>query len=154
MSSSAKINNEKIVRNLNFFHFLPLKLFPESQDKELSKICADKQRISININVLSGRHLSMKIRPLGDRVVVRRKEEETKSAGGIVLPGSATEKPNQGEVLAVGNGRVLDNGDVRPVDLKVGDTVLFGGYVQNTVTVEGEELLVLSEAEIFGVVEA
>ncbi len=96
----------------------------------------------------------MKIRPLGDRVVVRRKEEETKSAGGIVLPGSATEKPNQGEVLAVGNGRILENGDVRPVDLKVGDTVLFGGYVQNTVTVEGEELLVLGEAEIFGVIEA
>ena len=96
----------------------------------------------------------MKIRPLGDRVVVRRKEEETKSAGGIVLPGSATEKPNQGEVLAVGNGRVLDNGEVRPVDVKVGDTVLFGGYVQNTVTVDGEELLVLAEAEIFGVIEA
>lgn len=95
----------------------------------------------------------MKIRPLGDRVVVRRKEEETKSAGGIVLPGSATEKPNQGEVLAVGNGRVLDNGEVRPVDLKVGDTVLFGGYVQ-TVTVDGEELLVLGEGEIFGVLEA
>jgi chaperonin GroES len=96
----------------------------------------------------------MKIRPLGDRVVVRRKEEETKSAGGIVLPGSATEKPNQGEVLAVGNGRVLDNGEVRPVQVNVGDTVLFGGYVQNTVTVDGEELLVLSEAEIFGVLEA
>ncbi|MFC3149482.1 co-chaperone GroES [Litoribrevibacter euphylliae] len=95
----------------------------------------------------------MKIRPLGDRVVVRRKEEETKSAGGIVLPGSATEKPNQGEVLAVGNGRVLDNGEVCPVDLKVGDTVLFGGYVQ-TVTVDGEELLVLGEGEIFGVLEA
>lgn len=95
----------------------------------------------------------MKIRPLGDRVVVRRKEEETKSAGGIVLPGSATEKPNQGEVLAVGNGRVLDNGEVRPVDVKVGDTVLFGGYVQ-TVTVDGEELLVLGEGEIFGVLEA
>ena len=96
----------------------------------------------------------MNIRPLGDRVVVRRKEEETKTAGGIVLPGSAAEKPNQGEVLAVGNGRVLDNGEVRPVAVNVGDTVLFGGYVQNAVTVDGEELLVLTEAEIFAVLEA
>jgi chaperonin GroES len=96
----------------------------------------------------------MKIRPLGDRVVVRRKEEETKTAGGIVLPGSATEKPNQGEVVAVGNGRALDNGEVRPVAVNVGDTVVFGGYSQNTVTVDGEELLVLAEAEIFAVLEA
>jgi len=95
----------------------------------------------------------MNIRPLQDRVVVRREEEETTSAGGIVLPGSATEKPSQGEVLAVGPGRLLDNGDVRPVDLKVGDKVLFGKYASNTVKMGDEELLILSEGEIFGVLE-
>ncbi len=95
----------------------------------------------------------MKIRPLQDRVVVRRKEEETKTAGGIVLPGSAAEKPAQGEVLAVGPGRILDNGDKRPIDLKVGDTVVFGKYASNTVKVNDEELLILSENEIFGVIE-
>jgi len=95
----------------------------------------------------------MKIRPLQDRVVVRRTEEETKTAGGIVLPDSATEKPAQGEVLAVGAGRLLDNGDVRPIDLKVGDTVVFGKYASNTIKIDGEELLILSESEIYGVVE-
>jgi len=95
----------------------------------------------------------MNIRPLHDRVVVRRLDEETKSAGGIVLPDAAQEKPSQGEVLAVGPGRVLDNGDVRPVDIKVGDTVLFGQYGGNTVKVDGDELLVMNESEIFGVLE-
>jgi len=95
----------------------------------------------------------MKIRPLQDRVVVRRKEEETKTAGGIVLPGSAAEKPAQGEILAVGPGRISENGDKRPVDLKVGDTVVFGKYASNTVKVDDEELLILSENEIFGVIE-
>ena len=95
----------------------------------------------------------MNIRPLQDRVIVKRQEEETKSAGGIVLPGSATEKPSQGEVVAVGPGRLLDNGDVRPVDLKVGDTVIFGKYASNTVKLGDEELLILNESEIFGVVE-
>lgn len=91
----------------------------------------------------------MNIRPLHDRVVVRRKEEEEKTAGGIVLPGSAKEKPNQGEVVAVGNGRVLDNGDVRPVDVKVGDTVVFGKYAgSDTIEVNGEELVILSESDI------
>jgi len=93
----------------------------------------------------------MKIRPLHDRVVVRREEEETKSAGGIVLPGSAAEKPSRGEVLAVGNGRILDNGDVRMLDVKVGDQVMFGQYGGNTVKIDGEELLILSESEILGV---
>jgi chaperonin GroES len=96
----------------------------------------------------------MKIRPLQDRVVVRRKEEETKSAGGIVLPGSAAEKPAQGEVLAVGPGRVMENGEKRPVDLKVGDTVVFGKYASNTIKIDGEEQLILSENEIYGVIEA
>ena len=96
----------------------------------------------------------MKIRPLQDRVVVRRTEEETTTAGGIVLPDSATEKPAQGEVVAVGPGRILDNGDHRPVDLKVGDTVVFGKYSSNTVKIDEEELLILNESEIYGVVEA
>ncbi len=95
----------------------------------------------------------MNIRPLQDRVVVRRTEEETKSAGGIVLPGSATEKPSQGEVLAVGPGKKLDSGSVQPVDLKAGDTVLFGQYAGNTVKIDGEELLIMNESEVFGVVE-
>ena len=95
----------------------------------------------------------MKIRPLHDRVVVRRKEEEETTAGGIVLPGSAKEKPSQGEVLAIGNGRVLDNGEVRALDVKVGDVVLFGQYSGSTVKVDGEELLIVNESEIFGVIE-
>ncbi len=95
----------------------------------------------------------MKIRPLQDRVVVRRQEEETTTAGGIVLPGSATEKPSQGEVVAVGPGRLLDNGDVRPVDLKAGDKVIFGKYASNTIKLGDEELLILNESEIFGVIE-
>ena len=80
----------------------------------------------------------MNIRPLQDRVVVRRLEEETKSAGGIVIPGSAAEKPSQGEVLAVGTGKKLENGSVKSVDLKVGDKVLFGQYAGSTVKVDGE----------------
>ena len=96
----------------------------------------------------------MNIRPLHDRIVVRRKEEEEKTAGGIVLPGSAKEKPNQGEVVAVGNGRVLDNGDIRPVDVKVGDVVVFGKYAgSDTIDVDGEELVILSESDIKAVVE-
>ena len=96
----------------------------------------------------------MKIRPLQDRVVVRRMEEETTSAGGIVLPGSATEKPAQGEVLAVGPGKRLDSGDTQAVDVNVGDTVVFGKYSSNTVKVGDEELLILNESEIFGVIES
>lgn len=96
----------------------------------------------------------MKLRPLHDRVVIRRSEEETKTAGGIVLPGSATEKPNQGEVVAIGTGRVLDNGEVRPLAVKVGDKVVFGPYSgSNTVKVEGEDLLIMGENEILAVIE-
>jgi chaperonin GroES len=95
----------------------------------------------------------MKIRPLHDRVVVRRMEEETKTAGGIVLPDSAAEKPSRGEVLAVGPGKLLDNGEVRAPGLKAGDKVVFGQYAGSTVKVDGEELLILSETEIFGVLE-
>ncbi|MBQ0712576.1 MAG: co-chaperone GroES [Porticoccus sp.] len=97
----------------------------------------------------------MKIRPLHDRVVVRRKEEEEKTAGGILLPGSAKEKTNEGEVVAVGSGRVLDNGEVRPVDVNVGDTVVFGKYAgSDTIEIEGQELVILSESDIKAVVEA
>ena len=95
----------------------------------------------------------MKIRPLHDRVIVRRMEEERTSAGGIVIPDSATEKPIQGEVLAVGNGKITESGDVRPLDVKVGDKVLFGKYAGTEVKVEGEELLVMREEDIMGVVE-
>lgn len=93
----------------------------------------------------------MSIRPLHDRVVVRRKEEEKTTASGIVLPGSAAEKPNQGEVLAVGKGRILQSGEVQPMDVKVGDRVLFGQYSGSTVKVDDEELLIMSETDILGV---
>ena len=96
----------------------------------------------------------MNIRPLQDRVVVRSTEEEKTSAGGIVLPGSASEKPAQGEVIAVGPGKRQENGDTQPVDLKVGDTVVFGKYASNTVKIGDEELLILSEGEIYGVIES
>ncbi|MBE0482227.1 MAG: co-chaperone GroES [Bacterioplanes sp.] len=97
----------------------------------------------------------MKIRPLHDRVVVRRKEEEQTTAGGILLPGSATEKPNQGEVVAVGTGRVLNDGKVQPLAVSVGDTVVFGKYSgSNTIKVDGEELLLLNESDIYGVLES
>ena len=97
----------------------------------------------------------MKIRPLHDRVIVRRQEEEETSAGGIVLPGSAQENPNQGEVIAVGSGRILDNGESRAVDVNVGDTVVFGKYAgSDTIDVDGEELVILSESDIKAVVEA
>ena len=95
----------------------------------------------------------MNIRPLHDRVVVRRLEEETTSAGGIVLPDSATEKPSQGEVLAAGPGKANENGDVRALDVKVGDKISFGQYGGSTVKIDGEEVLILSESEIFGVLE-
>jgi chaperonin GroES len=95
----------------------------------------------------------MNIRPLHDRIVVRRLDEETLTAGGIVLPDSAAEKPSQGEVLAVGPGKVLDNGEVRAPDVSVGDKVLFGQYGGSTVKIDGDELLIMNETEIFGVLE-
>ena len=95
----------------------------------------------------------MKLRPLHDRVIVKRMEEETTSPGGIVIPDTATEKPSRGEVIAVGNGKILDNGDVRPLDLKAGDKVLFGKYSGTEVKVEGEEYLVMSESDVMAVLE-
>ncbi|HSG64507.1 MAG TPA: co-chaperone GroES [Gammaproteobacteria bacterium] len=95
----------------------------------------------------------MKIRPLHDRVVIRRTEEERTSPGGIVIPDSATEKPIKGEVVAVGKGKLLDSGEVRALDLKKGDKVLFGKYSGTEVKVEGEELLVMREDDVMAVIE-
>jgi chaperonin GroES len=96
----------------------------------------------------------MKIRPLHDRVIVKRIEDERKTASGIVIPDTAAEKPDQGEVLAVGTGKILEDGKVRPIALKVGERVLFGKYSGQTVKVDGEELLVMREEDIMGVIEA
>ena len=95
----------------------------------------------------------MNIRPLHDRVIVKRVEEEKTSPGGIVIPDSATEKPVQGEIIAVGNGKLLENGELRALDLKKGDKVLFGKYSGTEVKVSGEDYLVLREDDIMGVIE-
>ena len=94
----------------------------------------------------------MNIRPLHDRVIIRRMEEEKTSPGGIVIPDSAAEKPIKGQVVAVGKGKILDNGDVRPLDVKVGDMILFGKYSGTEVSVDGEELLVMREDDITAIV--
>ena len=90
----------------------------------------------------------MNIRPLHDRVVVRRKEEETTSPGGIVLPDSATEKPVQGEIVAAGKGKLLDNGEVRPLDVQVGDSVLFGKYSGTEIKIDGKAHLLIDAGDI------
>ncbi|WP_297527735.1 co-chaperone GroES [Thiohalobacter sp.] len=95
----------------------------------------------------------MNIRPLHDRVIIKRMEEERTTAGGIVIPDTAAEKPIRGEVIAVGNGKLLENGDVRPLDVKVGDKVLFGKYAGTEVKVDGEDLLVMREEDIMAVIE-
>lgn len=96
----------------------------------------------------------MNIRPLHERVVVRRLEEEQKTAGGIVLPGSAQEKPTRGEIVAVGKGRILESGDVRPLDVQVGDKVIFKeGFGVEKQKIDGEEVLIMSESDILGVLE-
>ena len=96
----------------------------------------------------------MKVRPLHDRILVRRVAEEEKTKGGIIIPDSAKEKPAEGEVIAVGNGKVQDDGKVRPVDVKKGDRVLFGKYSGTEVKIEGEEHLILREDDILGVIES
>ncbi len=96
----------------------------------------------------------MKFRPLHDRVLVRRAEAETKTAGGIIIPGTAEEKPSEGEIVAVGNGYVNDNGDVRGLDVKAGDKVIFKKWGSDEITVDGEELLVMKESDIIGVIAA
>jgi chaperonin GroES len=93
----------------------------------------------------------MNIRPLHDRVIIKRMEEERTSPGGIVIPDSATEKPSMGEIMAVGNGKILDSGEVRPLEVKVGDKVLFGQYAGTTVKHEGEEYLVMREDDVIAV---
>ena len=98
--------------------------------------------------------MSIKIRPLHDRVIVKRVEEENKSAGGIVIPDTAKEKPVRGKIVAIGKGKLLENGDIRPLDVQVGNVVLFGKYAGTEVKVSDEELLVLREEDIMGVVEA
>ena len=95
----------------------------------------------------------MKIRPLHDRVVIKRMEEEKASPGGIIIPDSATEKPVKGEVVAVGNGKIQDNGNVQPLDVKVGDTVLFGKYSGTEVTIDSDELVVMKEDDIMAVID-
>ena len=96
----------------------------------------------------------MNIRPLHDRVVVKRVEEERTSAGGIVIPDSATEKPQKGEVIAVGNGKISENGEVRALDVKVGDKVLFGKYSGTEIKVDGVDVLIMKEDDILGVLAA
>ena len=95
----------------------------------------------------------MKIRPLHDRVLIKRTEEERTSPGGIVIPDNAAEKPVKGEVKAVGKGKILENGDVRPLDVKVGDQVLFGKYSGTEVKIDGEDLLVMREEDVMAVLE-
>ena len=97
--------------------------------------------------------MSVKIRPLHDRVIVRRVEEEKKTKGGIVIPDTASEKPIRGEVIAIGPGKILDNGDVRALDVKKGDIVLFGKYAGTEVKIDGEELVVMREEDIMGVIQ-
>lgn len=95
----------------------------------------------------------MALRPLHDRVIIKRLEAETKSAGGIVIPDSAAEKPIKGEVVAIGTGKILDDGKVRPLAVKVGDKVLFGKYSGTEVKVDGEELLVMREEDLVAIIE-
>ena len=96
----------------------------------------------------------MKLRPLHDRVIIKRSDAESKSPGGIVLTGSAAEKSTRGEIIAGGNGRILDNGEIKPLDVKVGDKVLFSdGYGVKTEKLDGEEVLIMSESDILAIVE-
>ncbi len=96
----------------------------------------------------------MKFRPLHDRVLVRRAEAETKTAGGIIIPGTAEEKPSEGEIVAIGSGYVNDNGDVRALDVKEGDKVIFSKWAGTEVTIDGEELMVMKESDIIGIIAA
>ncbi len=95
----------------------------------------------------------MKIRPLHDRVIIRRMEEERTSPGGIVIPDTAAEKPIKGEVIAVGKGKILENGEIRPLDLQIGDTILFGKYSGTEVKIDGDEFLVMREEDVMAVFE-
>ncbi len=98
--------------------------------------------------------MSTNVRPLHDRVIVRRLDEEEKSAGGIIIPDSAKEKPVEGEVLAVGKGKILENGDVLPLDVKAGDKVIFSKYAGTEIKLDGNEVLMMREDDILGVIES
>jgi chaperonin GroES len=124
------------------------------------KLPAKPKRVSViralnkHSNLEFSGDLKMAIRPLHDRVIVKREDQESKSAGGIVLTGSAAEKSTRGSVIAVGNGRVLENGEVKALDVKVGDTVIFNdGYGVKTEKLDGEEVLIMSESDILAIVE-
>lgn len=95
-----------------------------------------------------------KFRPLHDRVLVRRVEADTKTAGGIIIPDTASEKPMEGQIVATGNGHVNDNGDLRPLDVKEGDSVIFSKWAGTEVTIDGEELMVMKESDIIGIIAA
>ncbi len=95
----------------------------------------------------------MKIRPLQDRVIIKRVEEEERTKGGIIIPDTAKEKPLEGKVVAVGNGKILENGEVRPLDVKEGNRVLFSKYAGTEIKIEGDELLMMREDDILGVIE-
>jgi Co-chaperonin GroES (HSP10) len=140
----------------NFFFNSPLKgekAIPISQGTSRKTACGPASSITDN-DFLKG-ELSMSIRPLHDRVIVKRKEVETKSAGGIVLTGSAAAKSTRGEIIAVGKGRILENGTVQPLDVKVGDIVIFNdGYGVKSEKIDNEEVLIMSESDILAIVEA
>lgn len=95
----------------------------------------------------------MKVRPLHDKILVKQLEEEEKTKGGIIIPDSAKEKPHQGKVIAVGKGKILEGGDIRPLDVKVGDKVLFEKYSGTTIKIEGEEYMMMSESEVLAIIE-
>ena len=107
----------------------------------------------VRVIIFKRRNLIMKIRPLHDRLIVRRWDEEKTSTGGIIIPDSATEKPAKGEVVSVGNGKILENGEVRALDVKAGDKILFGKYSGTEVKVDDEELLVMREDDVMAVFE-
>jgi len=98
--------------------------------------------------------MATKVRPLHDRVIVRRLDEEEKTAGGIIIPDAAKEKPIQGEVIAAGKGKILENGDIRPLDVKKGDRVIFSKYAGTDIKLDGEDVLMMREDDILGVVES
>jgi chaperonin GroES len=116
-------------------------------DAPVSNSCS-KQQLK-----LLGETMSLKIRPLQDRILLKRVKEEEKSKGGIIIPDTAKEKPIEGEVIAVGSGKILEDGTVRKVDLKVGDRVLFGKYAGTEVKIDGEDRLIVREDDILGVIE-
>ena len=104
-------------------------------------------------HLIQAKGVAMNLRPLNDRVVVKRMEEEQKTAGGIIIPDTAKEKPIQGEVLAAGNGRIMEDGSRRALDVKKGDRVLFGKYAGTEITVEGQEVLIMREDDILAIIE-